>query len=39
MRTYTIPAGISARISLEGLKPGCYFLGTGNGAARRVLKF
>jgi hypothetical protein len=39
LRSFSIPAGISARISLEGLKPGCYFLGTGNGAARRVLKF
>ena len=39
LRTFSIPAGISARITLEGLKPGCYFLGTGNGAARSVLKF
>lgn len=39
LRTYSIPAGISAQVSLEGLQAGCYYLGTGHGAARKVIKY
>lgn len=39
IRNYAIAAGHSARISLEGLKAGVYFLGTGKGRALRLIKY
>lgn len=39
MRSYAIPAGTSARLSLDELRPGIYFLGTGTGRAQRLIKY